>query len=413
MATIGGKKPSLCTLECTCNTRFCGYCQQIGGHEPASCKQWSDWSAAKEEKAKDNEKATDEWINKYAQRCPRCQASITRSGGCNHMICSPCGQHFCYVCGKDWNLHFKQAGGFDHYQCRLGNVATRQDYPNSSVQSKPGSWVACEAAFRANIRNAEWEMSLLALAAAVSQLFGVDGNYQAFLSEALSAALQAREVLKFSYVLKYQIGEAGRHSWHWLYQIDPAISELEVITTKLESVLGLSFVATAVRKAELNATEAVLQVCKQLSSPGHSRLGKPHMHNASSSSSPQPAKLGLSSPDREGGADGSGNSCLGPGTSSSSQSQSQNHSQSQPLVAGLPNAGTRPRGGSLATLSATSLDLRDVLAHIVATSQVAGFGQQLTMAVLLQTQQLLSAGRAYHELSEEDRVGPVILRNVP
>mmetsp|Transcript_35538 Transcript_35538/g.115141 ORF Transcript_35538/g.115141 Transcript_35538/m.115141 type:complete len:1036 (-) Transcript_35538:238-3345(-) len=313
----GAERASLCTLECACGMRFCGSCNQEGGHEPANCKQWKDWQEQEAMDSKEESTATERWLAANTQKCPKCSNSINRNGGCNHMTCKSCGTHFCYVCGGDWERHKMQAGGFDYYRCRMGDRETRED--KVTAGSAPGSFGACRDGFRANVRNAKWEKGVLGLAIMLAEVFGLDQGYQEFLTESLSASLAARELLRFCYVLKYTIGEDGRSSWHWLYQVEPCISELEVVASKLESVAGLSFLATSARAVGLERPSDLAQPERQL---------------------PQ-------------------------------------------------------------------LDLREALARAAAVAEVAGFAQQLVMAVRLQTQHLLSVGRAWQELTDEERRGGV------
>jgi len=42
--------------------------------------------------------------------CPGCKMPITRTQGCNHMICSNCSTHFCYRCGADITSE-----GYNHF----------------------------------------------------------------------------------------------------------------------------------------------------------------------------------------------------------------------------------------------------------------------------------------------------------
>mmetsp|Transcript_79659 Transcript_79659/g.257596 ORF Transcript_79659/g.257596 Transcript_79659/m.257596 type:complete len:1041 (-) Transcript_79659:255-3377(-) len=313
----GAERLSLSTLECACGMRFCGPCNQEGGHEPANCKQWKDWQEQEAKDSKEETSATARWLVENTQKCPKCSANINRNGGCNHMTCKSCGKHFCYVCGGDWEQHKQQAGGFDFYRCRMGDRETRED--KVTAGSAPGSFGACRDGFRANVRDAKWEKGVLGLAISLAEVFGIDQGYQEFLTESLSATLAARELLKFCYVLKHTIGEDNRNSWHWLYQVAPCISELEVVASKLESVAGLSFLAASARAVGLE----------------------------------RPSNL--ATPERQ----------------------------------------------------LLQLDLREALAHAAAVAEVAGFAQQLTMAVRLQTQHLLSVGRAWQELTDEERRGGV------
>jgi len=54
-------------------------------------------------------------IKKDSQTCPKCHVRIMRSQGCNHMMCTNCGTHFCYRCGQTLSPsnpygHFSESG---------------------------------------------------------------------------------------------------------------------------------------------------------------------------------------------------------------------------------------------------------------------------------------------------------------
>ncbi|CAG8536946.1 14435_t:CDS:2 [Dentiscutata erythropus] len=42
---------------------------------------------------------TDKWVKSNTQPCPQCETPIEKSMGCNHMVCTRCETHFCYLCG--------------------------------------------------------------------------------------------------------------------------------------------------------------------------------------------------------------------------------------------------------------------------------------------------------------------------
>ncbi|KAJ1857576.1 hypothetical protein GGH12_000760 [Coemansia sp. RSA 1822] len=41
-----------------------------------------------------------EYIDANSVRCPKCKQGINKIFGCNHMTCSRCNTHFCYLCGS-------------------------------------------------------------------------------------------------------------------------------------------------------------------------------------------------------------------------------------------------------------------------------------------------------------------------
>lgn len=76
-----------------CGFAFCSRCSQSWHGEFVRCLG----KKPKEELAEE-EKASIEYLSLHTSPCPTCSAPAQKTHGCNHMICSRCATHFCYLC---------------------------------------------------------------------------------------------------------------------------------------------------------------------------------------------------------------------------------------------------------------------------------------------------------------------------
>ncbi|PON39660.1 E3 ubiquitin ligase RBR family [Trema orientale] len=63
-------------------------------------------------------------ILRDSKQCPSCKMAIYKSEGCNKMICSNCGQIFCYQCNKPFNGF----GAFRHVACGVDPEELMEDW---------------------------------------------------------------------------------------------------------------------------------------------------------------------------------------------------------------------------------------------------------------------------------------------
>ncbi|UNI19019.1 RBR-type E3 ubiquitin transferase [Purpureocillium takamizusanense] len=78
-----------------CGFAFCSRCLQTWHGEFVYCVPKRNTDELTEE-----EKASLEYLQLHTSPCPTCAAPAQKTHGCNHMICSRCDTHFCYLCSS-------------------------------------------------------------------------------------------------------------------------------------------------------------------------------------------------------------------------------------------------------------------------------------------------------------------------
>ena len=143
-----GKGSANCTC---CSTIFCFNC----GTEPhglAECSEAREFMVLRLN-------SSEWWITKNAKRCPGpgCNVPIQKNTGCNHMTCTSCGTHFCWICasiiGAGGNLErhicnrydpSKVSGKGQHrdefYLSRFEACADGEIFAKKQLESLPTKW---------------------------------------------------------------------------------------------------------------------------------------------------------------------------------------------------------------------------------------------------------------------------------
>uniref|UniRef100_A0A1B6IAE4 RBR-type E3 ubiquitin transferase n=1 Tax=Homalodisca liturata TaxID=320908 RepID=A0A1B6IAE4_9HEMI len=95
-------------VTCKCMHTFCFQCGE-NWHDPVRCNLLKRWI-----KKCDDDSETSNWIAANTKECPKCNVTIEKDGGCNHMVCKNqnCKTDFCWVCLGPWEPH-----GSSWYNC--------------------------------------------------------------------------------------------------------------------------------------------------------------------------------------------------------------------------------------------------------------------------------------------------------
>lgn len=113
------------TVECFCGYRFCFGCT-LKDHLPAPCSLVKLWL---KKCADDSETAN--WISANTKECPKCNSTIEKNGGCNHMTCRKCRYEFCWMCMGLWSEH-----GTSWYNCNRFEEKSGLDARDAQAKSR-------------------------------------------------------------------------------------------------------------------------------------------------------------------------------------------------------------------------------------------------------------------------------------
>jgi ariadne-1 len=105
------------TVACACGHRFCFGCI-LNDHQPAPCELVKRWL---KKCADDSETAN--WISANTKECPKCNSTIEKNGGCNHMTCRKCKHEFCWMCMGLWSEHGTSWYNCNRYEEKSGTEA--------------------------------------------------------------------------------------------------------------------------------------------------------------------------------------------------------------------------------------------------------------------------------------------------
>lgn len=113
------------TVRCNHQHSFCFGCA-LADHLPAPCSLVKRWL-----KKCEDDSETSNWISANTKECPKCQSTIEKNGGCNHMTCRKCKHEFCWMCMGPWSEH-----GTSWYNCNRFEEKSGSDARDAQAKSR-------------------------------------------------------------------------------------------------------------------------------------------------------------------------------------------------------------------------------------------------------------------------------------
>jgi E3 ubiquitin-protein ligase RNF14 len=80
------------------------------------------------------ERATEKWLKENSVACIGCATIIQKVDGCNHMVCTVCKTHFCYLCGMP------TPDGYQHWNAKGSRCYKKLFYGVDVDNWEPEVW---------------------------------------------------------------------------------------------------------------------------------------------------------------------------------------------------------------------------------------------------------------------------------
>ncbi|EIW72066.1 hypothetical protein TREMEDRAFT_36398 [Tremella mesenterica DSM 1558] len=189
------------TVECNCGRQLCFGCGYLSSHRPVLCKIVRLW----ERKCADDSE-TANWLQANTKECSKCQSTIEKNGGCNHMTCKKCKYEFCWVCMGPWSEH-----GTSWYQCNRFDEKSGVNARDAQAKSRASlerylhyfnRWANHEHSAKLDAefyKNTEKKMEQMQNSGNLSWI-----EVQ-FAKQAVETVIKARITLKWSYCMAFYL----------------------------------------------------------------------------------------------------------------------------------------------------------------------------------------------------------------
>ncbi|BFZ60834.1 hypothetical protein YB2330_001886 [Saitoella coloradoensis] len=188
------------TVTCAAGHEFCFGCS-LADHQPCMCTLVKRWL-----KKCEDDSETANWLSANTKECLKCQSTIEKNGGCNHMTCRKCKYEFCWVCMGPWAEH-----GTSWYNCNRYEEKTSINARDAQAKSRASleRYLHYYNRFANHEQSAKLDRELynrtekkMAQLQANSELSWIEVQ---FLKAAVDVLVQARQTLKWTYAFAFYL----------------------------------------------------------------------------------------------------------------------------------------------------------------------------------------------------------------
>ncbi|TFK82526.1 hypothetical protein K466DRAFT_590455 [Polyporus arcularius HHB13444] len=184
---------------------FCFGCPIDTDHRPVVCAVAKMWL----QKCRDDSE-TANWIKSNTKECSKCQSTIEKNGGCNHMTCKKCKYEFCWVCMGPWTEH-----GTSWYSCNRYEEKNSVDARDAQTKSRASlerylhyynRWANHEQSAKLSMElytKTEKKMEEMQV---TSELTWIQVQ---FMKKAVDVVFRCRMTLKWTYAMAYYLASGN------------------------------------------------------------------------------------------------------------------------------------------------------------------------------------------------------------
>jgi len=169
-------------------------------HDPVQCKLLKEWI-----RKCDDDSETSNWLVANTKECPRCNTTIEKDGGCNHMVCKCCKYDFCWVCLTSWEPH-----GSSWYNCNRFDEDEAQKARDAQEKSRSAlqRYLFYCNRYMNHMRSLQFENELYAgikRRMEEMQQHNMSWIEVQFLKKAVDILCLCRQTLMYTYVFAYYL----------------------------------------------------------------------------------------------------------------------------------------------------------------------------------------------------------------